>query len=111
VLLGPVRMLTYFLMHGLLAATLGTLWVNRAPFLANVLIGAAVRTAGLLGNFCITSWMINENLFALILNNIYSFLDQIIAQAGSTLTPTFPVVITVLAGLMALNGARLTHLL
>lgn len=39
-------MLTYFLMHGLLAATLGTLWVKRTPFLVNVFTGAVVRTAG-----------------------------------------------------------------
>eukprot|EP00873_Tetraselmis_striata_P020986 jgi/Tetstr1/441250/TSEL_029501.t1 len=104
VLLGPVRMLTYFLMHGLLAATLGTLWVKRTPFLVNVFTGAVVRTAGLLGNFCISSWMINENLFTLILNNIYSFLDQIIAQAGSNITPSFAVVVTMLGSLMALNG-------
>lgn len=51
--------------------------------------------------------MINENLFTLILNNIYSFLDQIIAQAGSNITPSFAVVVTMLGSLMALNGRSL----
>jgi hypothetical protein len=74
VLLGPLRALSYVLNHGLLAATLGTLWQNKAGLVICVLVGAVVRMAGQVLYLILTSVTMNENMFALVLSNVYNML-------------------------------------
>jgi hypothetical protein len=45
VLMGPVRAVTYLLVHGLVSITLGTAWALHAPWWASVPAGAAARRA------------------------------------------------------------------
>merc|ERR1712226_1057261 len=100
VLLGPVRMLTYLFMHGLAACSMSTTWALGFPWLTSVAIAAAVRTIGLLGYLAVSSLTMNENLFQLLLNNVYCFMDQILATANSSLTPAPVFVISTLGVLM-----------
>lgn len=60
--------------HGLMAATLGSLWAARVPFWGSVAAGAAVRMAGQFLYLVLSSATMNENLFALMLSNIYNML-------------------------------------
>jgi hypothetical protein len=46
VLLGPFRAVNYVLMHGVLAASLATLWRMQANFWLVILIGGLVRMSG-----------------------------------------------------------------
>jgi hypothetical protein len=39
VLLGPLRAMTYVLMHGVLAASLGSMWVWHWPWQASIMAG------------------------------------------------------------------------
>ena len=74
VLLGPIRAVTYFFMHGLLAVSLGALWHWRAQWGITLVTGAITRLLGTLGYFVVTSWTLNEDLFSLLLTNVYSLL-------------------------------------
>ena len=74
VLLGPIRAITYFFMHGLLAVSLGTLWHWRAHWGITLVTGSITRLLGTLGYFFVTSWTLNEDLFSLLLANVYSLL-------------------------------------
>jgi len=74
VLLGPIRAVTYFFMHGLLAVSLGTLWHWRAHWGITLVTGSITRLLGTLGYFFVTSWTLNEDLFSLLLSNVYSLL-------------------------------------
>lgn len=45
-LLGPLRAVSYLLIHGLLAASLASMWKLKSNFWLSILVGAAVRMAG-----------------------------------------------------------------
>lgn len=62
------------LMHGMLAAALGSMWVWRWPWAASILAGAVLRMAGQLGYLVLSSLTMNENLFAVMLANVHNLL-------------------------------------
>ncbi|KAL0033970.1 hypothetical protein WJX79_000296 [Trebouxia sp. C0005] len=99
-LLGPIRAVTYFFMHGLLAVSLGALWHWRAHWGITLVTGAITRLLGTLGYLIVTSWTLNEDLFSLLLANVYSLLDRI---AGGSGTPSPAVVAVVVGCLFAVN--------
>ncbi|KAL0045230.1 hypothetical protein WJX82_001245 [Trebouxia sp. C0006] len=99
-LLGPIRAITYFFMHGLLALSLGALWHWRAHWGITLVTGSITRLLGTLGYFLVTSWTLNEDLFSLLLSNVYSLLDRI---AGGSGTPSPAVVAIVVGCLFAVN--------
>lgn len=74
VLLGPLRAASYLWLHGLLAATLGSLWKARCGFWTCIAAGAAVRMLGQFAYLLMSSVMMNENMWALMLSNIYNML-------------------------------------
>ena len=74
VLLGPLQCLTFLLNHGLLAASLGAFWSVQAHWALSVPAAALVRVGGQLAYIALTSWTLNENLFALLMSNVYSLL-------------------------------------
>lgn len=84
VLLGPVRALNYVLNHGMLACVLGTLWAVKASWWLSIPLGALVRIAAQMAYVSLSSFIMAENLFALMLNNATSLLDQISAGAPIT---------------------------
>ena len=73
-LLGPLRALDYFFSHGMLAVVLGAIWHLKSHWSISLVVGAVTRLIGLLGYFYITAWMLKEDLFSLLLNNVYSLL-------------------------------------
>ena len=73
-LLGPLQCLTFLLNHGLLAASLGAFWSVQAHWALSVPAAALVRVGGQLAYIALTSWTLNENLFALLMSNVYSLL-------------------------------------
>ena len=73
-LLGPLRAVTYVLMHGMTAAALGTMWVWRWPWAASVLVGSALRMLGQLGYLLLSSATMNENLFAVMVANVHNLM-------------------------------------
>ena len=74
VLMGPLSCTTYLLNQGLLAATLGACWAKQVHWGVSVPVGALVRVGGSLLYIALSSWTMNENLFALLMSNIYSLL-------------------------------------
>lgn len=103
VLLGPIRMVTYFFMHGMFACTLGLLWSARCPWAVSVPLAAVVRVLGTLCYLSVSSWTLNENLFALLVTNVFAFLDQMLALLGISGAPSLLVVVVTLASLLAVN--------
>lgn len=83
-ILGPFKAVTYLLMHGGQAVCLGSLWRLQANWSVSLTAGSLTRLLGFLGYLVLTSWALNENIYGLLLQNIYSFLDRIGGGAGST---------------------------
>ena len=73
-LLGPLQSCTFLLNQGLLAATLGAFWSAQVHWAISVPAAALVMVTGTLAYIVLSSWTMNENLFALLLSNVYALL-------------------------------------
>jgi hypothetical protein len=66
--------MTYVLMHGATAAALGTFWRWKVSWALSIPAGALLRMAGQLAYLVLSSFTMNENLFAVVLANVHSLL-------------------------------------
>ena len=82
VLLGPLQSCTFLLNQGLLAATLGAFWSAQANWVVSVPVAALVRVAGTLAYIMLSSWTMNENLFALLMSNVYALLVSLSSSSS-----------------------------
>lgn len=73
-LLGPIRAMSYTLLHGLLAATMGTTWKWKWNFWLSIVVCGVMRMLGQLAYLLMSSFTMNENLFALLLSNVFTML-------------------------------------
>jgi Na+/serine symporter len=104
VLLGPLRAISYIFLHGILAATLGSLWRYHASWWVSVPLGALVRMAGQLAYLVLSSVTMNENLFAVMLSNVHALLDQISAALGTSGAPSTTAVVSMIFALLLVNS-------
>lgn len=88
---GPFKALTYLFNHGIISFVLGACWSQHLPWVVSIPLGALARVAGSLSYLLLSSWMFNENLLQLILNNMLQLLDQIAASVGAASGPPFQV--------------------
>ncbi|XP_022011613.1 uncharacterized protein LOC110911316 isoform X2 [Helianthus annuus] len=73
VLAGPIKAITYLLMHGFLGLAMGSLWRSKASWGVSVLVSALVRAAGAMCYVVMYSFLIRENILALLLLNCSFF--------------------------------------
>ena len=72
VLLGPLQAASYIFQHGILAVVLGALWAWRAAWAVSIPLAALAKVGGTLGGIALACLTLHENLFAVLLNNVYS---------------------------------------
>ncbi|GAX78946.1 hypothetical protein CEUSTIGMA_g6386.t1 [Chlamydomonas eustigma] len=111
VLLGPLRAVSYLLLHGLVAATLGTLWKLKVGWWTGIAISSLVRMVGQLSYLLLSSVTMNENFFWVILNSVYTMLDQISAAVGGAGAPSTTAVASLLFSLLLVNSTIYVFLL
>ncbi|GBF93592.1 hypothetical protein Rsub_06312 [Raphidocelis subcapitata] len=104
VLLGPLRAVTYILMHGLTAAALGTMWVWRWPWAVSVLVGSVLRMAGQMGYLLLSSFTMNENLFAVMVANVHNLMDRLSASVGASGAPSDLAIVCMIFALLLVNA-------
>ncbi|MCL7030606.1 hypothetical protein MKW94_022316, partial [Papaver nudicaule] len=63
---GPVKALTYLLMHGLVGLAMGSLWRLRANWVLSIALCTFVRAIGAMGYVLISSFLIRENILSLV---------------------------------------------
>lgn len=68
VLSGPVKALTYLLKHGIVGYTIGTLWRLETSWSMSIFLSTIVRALGAVGFVLISSFLIRENILALVMN-------------------------------------------
>lgn len=110
VLSGPVKALTYTLMHGLLGFTMGSLWRLRANWGISIFFCTLVRAVGALGYVLISSFLIEENILALILVNIHASVTYIFTNMGLQLIPSMNVIYGIFGSVLLLNCASFVFL-
>lgn len=111
VLLGPLKALSYLLLHGLVAATLGALWTKKVGWWLSITASSIVRMLGQLAYLLLSSITMNENFFGIVLHNVHSMLDQISATIGSTGAPSSTAVACMLFSLLLVNSVIYCFLL
>lgn len=111
VLSGPVKALTYLLKHGIVGYTMGTLWRLETSWSLSVFLCAIVRSIGAVGFVLISSFLIRENILALITINIHASLTFVLTAAGVNSIPSMNFIYTLFGILVLLNGGCFMFLL
>ncbi|XP_052200313.1 uncharacterized protein LOC127806823 isoform X3 [Diospyros lotus] len=99
------------LMHGLVGFTMGMLWRSRANWGLSVFLCACVRALGAVGYVLISSFLIRENILALITVNIHASLTYIITGVGINTIPSMNLIYTIFGTLVMLNCGFFVFLL
>nr|VDD06660.1 unnamed protein product [Brassica rapa] len=92
ILSGPVKALTYFLMHGLLGLAIGSLWRMKASWRLSIFLCTMVRALGLIGYVLTSSFLIRENILAVITINIHASLSYVFTAMGLNLMPSMSLI-------------------
>ncbi|XP_058773298.1 uncharacterized protein LOC131647427 [Vicia villosa] len=111
VLSGPVKALTYLLKHGIVGYTMGTLWRLEASWSQSIFVCTIVRSLGAVGFVLITSFLIRENILALITINIHASLTFVLVAAGVNSIPSMNFIYTLFGTLVLLNSGCFMFLL
>ncbi|CAF1709093.1 unnamed protein product [Brassica napus] len=135
ILSGPVKALTYFLMHGLLGLAIGSLWRMKASwrlsiFLCtmvkfhrpvnfylslftciDVFLPVQVRALGLIGYVLTSSFLIRENILAVITINIHASLSYVFTAMGLNIMPSMSLIYMIFGTVLLLNSGFFVLLL
>lgn len=111
VLSGPVKALTYLLMHGFVGLTMGSLWRLGATWTFSIFMCTLVRAMGAMGYVLISSFLIRENILALITINIHASLSYLFVALGVNTIPSMNTIYTIFGTLLLLNCAFFVFLL
>lgn len=111
VLLGPLRAAMYVMLTGLPAGVLGAVWTYKWGWWPVIAVGAATRVLGQMGALALSSMALNENIFSLMLSNIYSMLDHISSAIGASGAPSPAAVMSMIFSLLVVNGVCFVFLL
>ncbi|MED6210138.1 hypothetical protein PIB30_061339 [Stylosanthes scabra] len=111
VLSGPVKALTYLLKHGIVGYTMGILWRSGASWNLSVFLCTIVRSLGAVGFVLISSFLIRENILALITINIHASLTFLLTASGVNSIPSMNMIYTLFGILVLINSGCFMFLL
>ncbi|KAK7275101.1 hypothetical protein RIF29_16208 [Crotalaria pallida] len=111
VLSGPVKALTYLLKHGIVGYTMGTLWRSGASWNLSIFLCTIVRSLGAVGFVLISSFLIRENILALITINIHASLTFVLTASGVNSIPSMNLIYSLFGTLVLLNSGCFMFLL
>ncbi|XP_027151082.1 uncharacterized protein LOC113751316 isoform X1 [Coffea eugenioides] len=111
VLSGPVKALTYLLMHGLLGFAMGSMWRSKASWGISIFCCAVVRAMGAIGYVLISSFLIEENILALITVNIHASLTYVFTSVGLQSAPSMDIIYAIFGSLLLVNCTFFVFLL
>ncbi|KAL1332732.1 hypothetical protein HN51_061514 [Arachis hypogaea] len=111
VLSGPVKALTYLLKHGIVGYTMGILWRSGASWNLSIFLCTIVRSLGAVGFVLISSFLIRENILALITINIHASLTFLLTASGVNSIPSLNMIYTLFGILVLINSGCFMFLL
>lgn len=111
ILSGPLKAASYLLMHGFVGLAMGAFWKWNLNWGLSIAACTVVRCLGALGFVLMTSWLLRDNLLALITMNAHASLSYVLAALGINLVPTMPMIYVVFATLLVMNCGSFVFLL
>ncbi|CAI5500858.1 unnamed protein product [Closterium sp. Naga37s-1] len=100
VLAGPIKAITFLLLHGFLGSTLGLCWGLGLSWPISILACTFVRAAGAVSFVLLSSWLIRENILKLILMNVQASLSHVFAGISASLVPSFSLITVIFTTLV-----------
>ncbi|KAF3430979.1 hypothetical protein FNV43_RR25709 [Rhamnella rubrinervis] len=100
---GPVKALIYLLKHGIVGFTMGTLWRSGADWSFSIFLCTIVRAMGSVGYVLIYSYLIRENILALITINIHASLAFLFTASGIYSIPSMELIYALFGILVMIN--------
>ncbi|KAL5208335.1 hypothetical protein ABZP36_032770 [Zizania latifolia] len=100
---GPVKASTYLLMHGVVGLAMGTMWRLETNWIVSIILCSIIRALGACGYVLLSSFLIRENILALITVNIHASLTYILAAAGVNTIPSMDAIYVLFGTLLLLN--------
>ncbi|KAF7808964.1 membrane protein [Senna tora] len=111
VLSGPVKALTFLLRHGIVGFTMGTLWRSGASWNLSITLCTIVRSLGAVGFVLISSFLLRENILALITINLHASLTFVLTASGVNTIPSMGMIYTIFGIVVLLNSGCFMFLL
>ncbi|KAL8533507.1 hypothetical protein ACS0TY_009781 [Phlomoides rotata] len=111
ILSGPVKAMTYLLLHGFLGFAMGTLWRLKANWSTSVFFCTIVRSTGALANVIIASYLIGENILGLITINVHALVTNVLSSMGIIAVPSMNLIYSIFGFLLLLNCGFFVFLL
>ncbi|XP_057961092.1 uncharacterized protein LOC131153074 [Malania oleifera] len=111
VLSGPVKASTYLLMHGLVGLMMGSLWRLGANWGLSIFLCTFIRAMGALGYVALSSFLIRENILALITINIHASLTYLLSCIGINIILSMDAIYAIFGTLLLLNCGFFVFLL
>ena len=108
---GPLRASNYGCLHGFTGLALGLCWKRKLSWVYSVPISAFARTVGVFSSLMISSLMIRENVFRLMVVQVYALIDQICATLGATFVPNLTAILCMAFFFVILNSLSYTLIL
>ncbi|OVA18958.1 Protein of unknown function DUF2232 [Macleaya cordata] len=108
---GPVKALTYLLMHGLVGLAMGSLWRLGANWGLSITLCTFVRAMGAMGYVLISSFLIRENILSLITINIHASLTYMLTAIGVNTIPSMYMIYAIFGTVLLLNCVFFVFLL
>eukprot|EP00240_Pyramimonas_obovata_P006382 CAMPEP_0118925312 /NCGR_PEP_ID=MMETSP1169-20130426/3213_1 /TAXON_ID=36882 /ORGANISM="Pyramimonas obovata, Strain CCMP722" /LENGTH=311 /DNA_ID=CAMNT_0006866565 /DNA_START=78 /DNA_END=1013 /DNA_ORIENTATION=- len=109
ILAGLQRAISYVLIHGLMALSLSVLWSMRLPWSVTIPIASVVRSGGMLVSLAISSYLLRENLLAMVAAQMSTLAEQMGALMGISGTPALHWIYILIFVVVIVNS--LTYLL
>ncbi|KAJ7538879.1 hypothetical protein O6H91_11G067200 [Diphasiastrum complanatum] len=111
VLSGPLRAASYLLMHGFVGLAMGVLWRWKVSWGLSIIACTVVRSIGSLGFIGLSSWLLRDNILALITINAHASICYMIAAFGLNVVPTMGMIYVIFATLLLVNCGSFVFLL
>ena len=108
---GPLRASNYACLHGFTGLALGLCWKRNFSWFHSVPISALARTIGVFSSIAVSSLVIRENVFRLMVQQVYALIDQICATLGATFVPNMTAIMCVAFFFVILNSLSYTLIL
>ncbi|OMO72280.1 hypothetical protein COLO4_27715 [Corchorus olitorius] len=111
VLSGPVKAVNFLLTHGILGFTMGALWRLGTDWSVSILLCTIARALGAVAYVLTTSFLIRENILALITKTLHATLSYMSTAVGINAIPSMTFIYSLFGIVVLLNSASFVFLL
>ena len=104
VLAGPVRALAFLAVHGAVGGALAWAFRRQLPWSASITAASLVRAIGIFFGVQVSSWLMGENLTALVIGQVHAMAEHMCSTLGFAQQPSVGVIALFLVVVVGVNS-------